>query len=103
MARSEGGRLLREQHARKIHFLCHRQRHKKLVEAVPAESVRRNAAERTCLQELTRSYQLYNKHRHKISQFVTNQEVYHDTFCIFLTKKAIIISGMNVKIIERRF
>ena len=33
------GRLLREQHERKIHFLCRRQRHKKLVGAVPAESV----------------------------------------------------------------
>ena len=52
MARSEGGRLLREQHARKIHFLCRRQRHKKLVGAVPAESVRRIAAERTQLENL---------------------------------------------------
>ena len=52
VARSEGGRLLREQHARKIHFLCRRQRHKKLVGAVPAESVRRSAAERTQLEKL---------------------------------------------------
>ena len=56
MARSEGGRLLREQHVRKIHFLCRRQRHKKLVEAVPAESVRRNGAERTQIEKLILSY-----------------------------------------------
>ena len=41
----------RQEHVRKIHFLCRRKRHKKLVGAVPAESVRRNGAERTQIEK----------------------------------------------------